>query len=56
MKNECSTPPEYLAEVASLLAAALLRLRGSQLPTVKTGSTGLIVQEERSSVCKQNGE
>jgi hypothetical protein len=56
MKNECPTPPEYLDEVATLLAAAMLRLRGSQLLNAKTGLTGLAAQEERSSVCKQYGE
>jgi hypothetical protein len=56
MKNECPTPPEYLDEVAALLATAVLRLKSAQLPTAETGSTGLGTQEERSSVYNQNGE
>jgi hypothetical protein len=56
MKNQCPTPPEYLDEVAALLADAMLRLRSTQLTPAQTGLTGLLGKEERSSFCKPNGE
>jgi hypothetical protein len=56
MKNTCPTPPEYLDEVAALLADAMLRLRSTQLTPAQTGLTGLLVKEKRSSFCKQHGE